>query len=144
LTVRSRALGAFEPRQVRKEAALRSVSQVPRNRLTRARSAGAARAIHLEDAFARPGLGFSASPTGRTELERAPAVRAVDGPPVLLICLPDRRPMQDRHGERDPGGEHREGTDDTDERLRRRRARDTADAKTGECEPEGDRDAQSP
>ena len=37
LTVRSRALGAFEPRQVRKEAALRSVPQVPRNRLTRAR-----------------------------------------------------------------------------------------------------------
>ncbi len=36
LTVGSRALGAFEPRQVRKEAALRTPSQVPRHRPTRA------------------------------------------------------------------------------------------------------------
>ena len=36
LTVGSRALGAFEPRQVRKEAALSTPSQVPRHRPTRA------------------------------------------------------------------------------------------------------------
>ena len=36
LTVGSRALGAFEPRQVRKEAALRTPSQVTRHRPTRA------------------------------------------------------------------------------------------------------------
>ena len=36
LTVGSRALGAFEPRQIRKEAALRTPSQVPRYRPTRA------------------------------------------------------------------------------------------------------------
>jgi hypothetical protein len=36
LTVGSRALGAFEPRQIRKEAALRTPSQVPRHRPTRA------------------------------------------------------------------------------------------------------------
>ena len=36
LTVKSRALGVSEPRQVREEAALRSASQVPRANLTRA------------------------------------------------------------------------------------------------------------
>src|SRR5439155_22353170 len=43
LTVRFRALGASEPRQVREEAALRSSSQVPRLGLTRAGDTSAAR-----------------------------------------------------------------------------------------------------
>jgi hypothetical protein len=43
LTVGSRALGAFEPRQVRKEAALRTPSQVPRHRPTRAGGGGTTR-----------------------------------------------------------------------------------------------------
>src|SRR5206468_6829892 len=42
-TVRFRALGASEPRQIREEAALRSLSQVPRLGLTRAGDASAAR-----------------------------------------------------------------------------------------------------
>jgi hypothetical protein len=48
LTVRFRALGASEPRQVREEAALRSLSQVPRFGLTRAGDASAARGTRFE------------------------------------------------------------------------------------------------
>ncbi len=52
LTVGSRALGAFEPRQVRKEAALRTPSQVPRYRPTRAGGGGTTQG-HLHDDGAR-------------------------------------------------------------------------------------------
>ena len=48
LTVGSRALGAFEPRQVRKEAALRTPSQVPRLRPIRAGDAGTSGDADLE------------------------------------------------------------------------------------------------
>src|SRR5262245_19540427 len=49
LTVGSRALGAFEPRQVRKEAALRTPSQVPRHRPTRAGGGDTTRGRLFED-----------------------------------------------------------------------------------------------
>jgi len=49
LTVGSRALGAFEPRQIRKEAALRTPSQVPRYRPTRAGGGGTTRDPPIED-----------------------------------------------------------------------------------------------
>ena len=49
LTVGSRALGAFEPRQVRKEAALRTPSQVPRHRPTRAGGGDTTRDCLFED-----------------------------------------------------------------------------------------------
>src|SRR5215203_1203714 len=48
LTVRPRALGASEPRQVRKEAALRIASQVPRTPLTRAKRLGSSRGVRLD------------------------------------------------------------------------------------------------
>ncbi len=49
LTIGSRALGASEPRQVRKEAALRTPSQVPRYRPIRASDAGTSGDADLED-----------------------------------------------------------------------------------------------
>ena len=49
LTVGSRALGAFEPRQVRKEAALRTPSQVPRHRPTRAGGGDSTRVRQFDD-----------------------------------------------------------------------------------------------
>src|SRR4029078_8691194 len=49
LTIGSRALGASEPRQVRKEAALRTPSQVPRSRPIRAGDAGSSGDIDLDD-----------------------------------------------------------------------------------------------
>src|SRR5262245_25663670 len=52
LTVRFRALGAFEPRQVRKEAALRSSSQVPRSGLARASGSGSSRGRRFDDGCA--------------------------------------------------------------------------------------------
>src|SRR6476469_1041399 len=48
LTIGSRALGASEPRQVRKEAALRTPSQVPRLRPIRAGDAGTSGDADLE------------------------------------------------------------------------------------------------
>src|SRR6185295_10567609 len=48
LTARFRALGAFEPRQVRKEAALRSSSQVPRSGPARASGSGSSRGSRFE------------------------------------------------------------------------------------------------
>src|SRR4249919_4335987 len=48
LTIGSRALGASEPRQVRKEAALRTPSQVPRLRPIRASDAGTSGDADLE------------------------------------------------------------------------------------------------
>ena len=59
LTVGSRALGAFEPRQVRKEAALRTPSQVPRYRPTRAGGGGTTQG-HLHDDGARDRAFFRA------------------------------------------------------------------------------------
>src|SRR6185312_12345808 len=49
LTIGSRALGASEPRQVRKEAALRTPSQVPRLRPIRAGGAGTSGDADLDD-----------------------------------------------------------------------------------------------
>ena len=49
LTVGSRALGAFEPRQIRKEAALRTPSQVPRHRPARAGGGGTTRGRLFDD-----------------------------------------------------------------------------------------------
>src|SRR4029450_5945222 len=48
LTIGSRALGTSEPRQVRKEAALRTSSQVPRPRPIRAGDAGTSGDTDLE------------------------------------------------------------------------------------------------
>ena len=48
LTIGSRALGASEPRQVRKEAALRTPSQVPRLRPIRVGDAGTSGDADLE------------------------------------------------------------------------------------------------
>src|SRR5262245_54630225 len=49
LTIGSRALGASEPRQVRKEAALRTPSQVPRSRPIRAGDADSSGDTDLDD-----------------------------------------------------------------------------------------------
>src|SRR4249919_1222564 len=49
LTIGSRALGASEPRQVRKEAALRTPSQVPRLRPIRAGDAGTSGDTDFDD-----------------------------------------------------------------------------------------------
>src|SRR5262245_60165038 len=67
LTIGSRALGASEPRQVRKEAALRTPSQVPRLRPIRAGDAGTSGDTDLDDgARGRAAGAFQAAPAMRT------------------------------------------------------------------------------
>src|SRR4026207_2085005 len=60
LTIGSRALGASEPRQVRKEAALRTPSQVPRLRPIRAGDTGTSGDADLDDGARGRALWFSA------------------------------------------------------------------------------------
>jgi hypothetical protein len=60
LTIGSRALGASEPRQVRKEAALRTPSQVPRLRPIRAGDVDTSGDADLEDGARDRALSFLA------------------------------------------------------------------------------------
>jgi len=65
---------------------------VPRPSLARARSAGAARPVHLDGESARPGYPWAAA--GARGRQRRPAVRALD--PACRIECPVRCPGAER------------------------------------------------
>ena len=105
LTIGSRALGASEPRQVRKEAALRTPSQVPRLRPIRAGDTDTSGDTDLDDGARGRALVFPAesgirraraSPLcgrGRTPRER---IRSRDSKPPLAAASPADYPWSRR------------------------------------------------
>ena len=82
LKVGSRALGAFEPRQVRKEAALRTPSQVPRLRPIRAGGAGTSAGHRLDDGARGRALATSRA-RGRSDATRRGGLNETRAPTRL-------------------------------------------------------------